>query len=63
MKLNKGEMKMCEYCEENKALSYDLDGYESRIYCCKGNLKYSCGDEEYDFTLKINYCPMCGKKL
>lgn len=54
---------MCEYCEENKALSYDLDGYESRIYCCKGNLKYSCGDEEYDFTLKINYCPMCGKKL
>lgn len=61
--IKRGVINICKYCEEENPLSYDLDGYESRIYCNKGNLRYSCDNGEYDFRLKINYCPMCCKRL
>lgn len=58
--------KGCQYCERdlvNTALGYDLDGEESALYCRRGWLQYVDGYNEIEFMIKINYCPMCGRKL
>ena len=58
--------KGCKYCERdlvNTALGYDLDGEESALYCRRGWLQYVDGYNEIEFMIKINYCPMCGRKL
>lgn len=54
---------MCEYCEEQKYISDELlssvriqhfeDMKQNRIYTLVVNNNY----------IKINYCPMCGRKL
>ena len=63
---------MCKYCEQRKTLTADIssEGAEITIihdkewgpclyveaYCQAG---YDCGDGYF----KIDYCPMCGRKL
>lgn len=56
----------CKYCAPNSinyALDYDLDGEGSSLYCRRGWLQYVDGYEEEVFAIKINYCPMCGRKV
>ena len=57
---------MCEYCNENKS-------YKKRLYDCddeifindknKLNVYVDCEEYQYNIEIKINYCPMCGRKL
>ena len=60
-------MDNCKYCKPNSinyALGYDVDGEGSSLYCRRGWLKYVDEyEEEEKFAIKINYCPMCGRKL
>ena len=56
----------CKYCKPNSinyALGYDVDGYGSNVYCNRGWLRYDCDNAEHEFAIKINYCPMCGRKV
>lgn len=61
-----GKVEECKYCKPNSinyALEYDVDGYGSNVYCNRGWLRYECDNVEHEFAIKINYCPMCGRKL
>lgn len=50
---------MCEYCEYGNAIrSYNWNGSGYLNIGKNGNL-YAKDDEIF----KINYCPMCGRKL
>lgn len=57
----------CKYCKPNSinyALGYDLGKNEGSLHCRNGWLKYEDEyNESFDFLIKINYCPMCGRKL
>lgn len=54
---------MCRFCEGNKSIvlsngleiTLDEDKLDLEYYFCR------CGS--FADELKINYCPMCGKKL
>lgn len=50
---------MCEYCENEKSIrSVNWNGYGQINIDKNGNL-YGKDDEVF----KINYCPMCGRRL
>lgn len=51
----------CEFCRGD----YSLEGIYAEVEIIKGNLKISISDSivDIDDWIKINYCPMCGKKL
>jgi hypothetical protein len=50
---------MCKYCEKNKLItSSNWNGYGEISIDKNGNL-YGKDDEIF----KINYCPICGRKL
>jgi hypothetical protein len=57
----------CKYCKPNSinyALGYNLGVNEGSLYCRNGWLKYEDEyDGSYEYEIKINYCPMCGRKL
>lgn len=56
---------MCRYCETNEDLTtnyYDETCFNIEIY--SDELCITCHGEANDYIeLKINYCPMCGRKL
>lgn len=59
---------MCKYCEEMKSFYYSAtNNYIQEVYMEEdGSLSIACpafSDEEGDVNFKINYCPICGKKL
>lgn len=68
---------MCEYCEGDvtRSLSFvSEEGFSFDGYIFPSELPGDCGTIEGSFafnnnelganaTLKINYCPMCGRKL
>ena len=62
-----GKVEECKYCKPNSinyALGYDLGANGGSLHCRNGWLKYEDEyDESFDFLIKINYCPMCGRKL
>lgn len=51
----------CEFCNGD----YSLEGIYAEVEIIKGNLKISISDNivDIDDWIKINYCPMCGRKL
>lgn len=52
---------MCRYCEKNELL---LDGMEELIYIDNDKLNISnIVNNTINNSQKINYCPMCGRKL
>ena len=52
---------MCRYCEKNELL---LDGMEELIYIDNNKLNISnIVNNTINNSQKINYCPMCGRKL
>lgn len=59
----------CEYCKNNKSLYFDKSGKHPNLREVyiedDGNMTvspYFC-DETESVQIKINYCPMCGRKL
>lgn len=64
---------MCEYCEQGKIiriqLEHNVNGDSSTIAKIFGrDMIYSCvkigiSGFIHSFTHKINFCPMCGRKL
>ena len=52
---------MCKYCEKSELL---LDGMEELIYIDNNKLNISnIVNNAINNSQKINYCPMCGRKL
>ena len=52
---------MCRYCEKSELL---LDGMEELIYIDNNKLNISnIVNNNINNSQKINYCPMCGRKL
>ena len=52
---------MCRYCEKSELL---LDGMEELIYIDNDKLNISnIVNNTINNSQKINYCPMCGRKL
>lgn len=60
---------MCEYCGNGKNIELSSDFTKSywfiiqkngqaRLYCKMGESKYG-----NSYGIKINHCPMCGRKL
>ena len=54
-----GEERNCLYCEGNVDSRHDVLKYFNVYICGNG---YLTNDEENEQT-KINFCPMCGKRL
>lgn len=63
---------MCEYCEKGKTLiseerlDSDFEYYKFNTFIWKDELITKNENEpclEVDEKCKINYCPMCGRKL
>lgn len=64
---------MCEYCESHALLEvWPRDAGDAREPQIRINYRYeldiftdSCEEGEVDdyWTARINYCPMCGRKL
>lgn len=60
---------MCEYCDkEQDILRYDLEDEDETfmyLHFIDGCFRLSIESEyfEDDIDVKVNYCPMCGKKL
>lgn len=56
--------KGCNYCNSSKSLHYDKDGVISEIYIeSDKTLSVTHPLPEFSVNIKINYCPICGKKL
>jgi hypothetical protein len=63
----------CEYCKAGKRIIDHAGSFSNFHVCCdmrddKLDIVYDyCGEEDEYFTghkaMKINYCPMCGRKL
>lgn len=49
----------CDFCK-GEDITYFND-YSVQIY--DGELFINCDESYHSSTLKINYCPMCGKRL
>lgn len=59
-KMNNDREKVCEYCKEDaEAFS---TSYMHDLIICGSKLCIQCEYDGYDES-KINYCPMCGRKL
>ncbi|HWT74325.1 MAG TPA: hypothetical protein VN258_06360 [Mobilitalea sp.] len=69
---------MCEYCSDGESISnreysnktdayveFDasIDGNVLNIVCCTNIGTMSQGTTYLEKDIKINYCPMCGRKL
>lgn len=56
---------MCKYCEKGEEIETNIPCLWSHID--KNNLILDYSDNEYNEyykeSIKINYCPFCGKKL
>lgn len=58
-------MDRCKYCEvklENRNNLLESD-YEFEVYIGGDNYLVHQDEEAQVIEIKINYCPMCGKKL
>jgi superfamily II helicase len=53
----------CEYCTKEKDITVVKDGkrFVAAIYLHDNYIAAEC--EDFTFTGKIVYCPMCGRKL
>lgn len=56
---------MCDYCLDPKHYSNEniLEEYDINVYIVDGSLCVWTVDEGVGFKTKINFCPMCGRKL
>ena len=58
---------MCEYCEKGRAISKDnVRRLGIELHSAKKKLViYGIDEQGWDISLecKINYCPMCGKRI
>lgn len=54
--------KGCTYCKEGKQILSSTGGSRWHIDNCKNEIQYGSNDTLVE-TIKINYCPMCGRKL
>lgn len=60
---------MCKFCKGTKNLYYSrTNACIQEVYIEEDStLSISCplidSEDEYSVNLKINYCPMCGKKF
>lgn len=54
---------MCEYCENGKHIcEHSTPRDTNRIYIRDGNELFAVMCCDYMYS-RINYCPMCGRKL
>ena len=54
---------MCKYCEGREAILYNDPADPTEIRIKNGKILFSnCMGNCINYT-KINYCPMCGRKL
>lgn len=67
-------MSKCNFCESKEVGNGNVYAYENKgslftelIYWGSGQMDISGGIENTEFeiskTIKINYCPICGKEL
>lgn len=56
---------MCEFCENIYTSDYKNPTYEDYIHKNENGvfIHFTTGDSFADFDYKINYCPICGRKL
>ena len=63
---------MCEYCDskigrDNKRgkelTSIKKDDYSMKAYMWGDNLEIDTSIDDFFGSIKINYCPKCGRKL
>lgn len=54
-------MKKCRYCSDEN--DHILNGYTNEIYASNKHITAFCGWCGCWSKVKINYCPMCGRKL
>ena len=53
----------CPYCHGKKDLLKKVNGFGVYIYENNLGLYFECSEGEADDDVKINYCPMCGRKF
>ena len=55
---------MCKYCRGNEPEAIVSDPYNVLMLRC-GELYFLSqeGDDDYELSGKINYCPMCGRPI
>lgn len=52
---------MCEYCKNKEKISEYID--KNKIYIDEGELNITTSSGDITYSVDINYCPMCGRKL
>lgn len=59
------KIEMCDFCENIHALDYKNSDYKNCIHKNENGvfIHFTTGDSFMDFDYKINYCPICGRKL
>lgn len=60
-----GRSDMCKFCENIYTSDYKNPDYKDYIYKREDGvfIHFTTGDSFMDFDYKINYCPICGRKL
>ena len=60
-----GRSDMCKFCENIYTSDYKNPDYKDYIYKREDDvfIHFTTGDSFMDFDYKINYCPICGRKL
>lgn len=60
-----GDVRMCELCKNIYKPDYENPDYKDYIYKSEDGIfiHFTTGDSFMDFGYKINYCPICGRKL
>ncbi len=53
----------CEYCDGEKDLLKKYNGFTVSIYKNELELYFEHNEGDASDDVKINYCPMCGRKL
>ncbi|MBY6842787.1 hypothetical protein [Clostridium botulinum] len=55
---------MCDYCKKSKSLHYDANGVIQEVYLeSDKTLSITHPVSEFNVSIKIRFCPMCGKRL
>lgn len=55
----------CDYCNSSENIYEFSRRYRTKqmLYVELGYLTFEHDDAEYEFSVSINYCPMCGRNL
>lgn len=60
-----GGVRMCDFCKNIYKSDYENPDYKDYIYKSEDGtfIHFTTGDSFMDFGYKINYCPICGRKV